>query len=139
MLVAPQFLLTTFSSIAMLPYSALLALVSQLPPAECSRLFSHAGYPVVALDYPKADGTSTFTDYADFFGDKAAYFDIGKESSNLMEIPNLKGLSPEMRKERFEDYLSFLESSLLMLVQSTDQSINQMATRHSWKSAQRVL
>lgn len=89
--------------------------------------FLAAGYPVVALDYPKSDGSSTFTDYADFFGEKAAYFDIGKESSNLMEIPNLKGLSPEMRKERFDDYLSFLESSLLMLVQSTDQSINQMA------------
>ena len=90
-------------------------------------LFLAQGYPVVALDYPKADGTSTFTDYADFLGDIAAYFDIGRECSNLMEIPDLRGLSPEIQKERFNDYTSFLESSLLMLVQSTDQSINQMA------------
>ena len=90
-------------------------------------LFLAHGYPVVALDYPKADGTSTFTDYADFLGDMAAYFDIGKESSNLMEIPDLRELDEETRKERFNDYTSFLESSLLMLVKSTDQSINQMA------------
>lgn len=90
-------------------------------------LFLAQGYPVVALDYPKADGTSTFTDYADFLGDIAAYFDIGKECSNLMEIPDLRGLPDEIQKERFNDYTSFLESSLLMLVQSTDQSINQMS------------
>ncbi|KPQ33321.1 MAG: AAA-like domain [Phormidesmis priestleyi Ana] len=90
-------------------------------------LFLAHSYPVVALDYPKADGTSTFTDYADFLGDIAAYFDIGKESSNLMEIPDLRDLDPETRQERFNDYTSFLESSLLMLVQSTDQGINQMA------------
>ncbi|PZO22628.1 MAG: hypothetical protein DCF25_02370 [Leptolyngbya foveolarum] len=90
-------------------------------------LFIAQGYPVVALDYPKADGTSTFTDYADFLGDIAAYFDIGKESSNLMEIPDLRELSPEIQRERFSDYTSFLESSLLMLVQSTDQSVNQMS------------
>jgi hypothetical protein len=89
--------------------------------------FLAAGFPVVALDYPKADGTSTFSDYADFLGDRAAYFDIGKESSNIMEIPDLRGLSPEARSERFDDYKSFLEASLLMLVKSADEQTNQMA------------
>ena len=89
--------------------------------------FLAAGYPVVALDYPKSDGTSTFTDYARFLGKRAAYFDIGKESSNIMEIPDLRGLSLEDKAERFDDYRSFLESSLLMLVKSNDENINQMA------------
>lgn len=89
--------------------------------------FLAAGYPVVALDYPKSDGTSTFTDYADFLGARAAYFDIGKESSNIMEIPDLRGLPPEIKAERFDDYRSFLESSLLMLVKSTDENINHIS------------
>jgi hypothetical protein len=37
---------------------------------------------IVALDFPKPDGTSTFTDYTRFIGDIGAYFDISKESSN---------------------------------------------------------
>jgi len=89
--------------------------------------FLAAGYPVVALDYPKSDGTSTFSDYADFLGDRAAYFDIGKESSNIMEIPDLRGLPPDVKAERFDDYKSFLESSLLMLVKSSDEGLNQMS------------
>ncbi|MBE9062246.1 hypothetical protein [cf. Phormidesmis sp. LEGE 11477] len=89
--------------------------------------FIASGFPVVALDYPKSDGTSTFSDYADFLGDRAAYFDIGKESSNIMEIPDLRGLPTEVKTERFDDYKSFLESSLLMLVKSSDEGLNQMA------------
>lgn len=89
--------------------------------------FLAAGYPVVALDYPKSDGSSTFTDYAKFLGNRAAYFDIGKESSNIMEIPDLRGLPTAEKEERFDDYKSFLESSLLMLVKSMDESVNQMA------------
>lgn len=70
--------------------------------------------PVVALDFPKPDGTSTFTDYTQFVG--GAYFDISKESNNLFEMPDLSRLTPEERQERFTDYQSFLESALLTMV-----------------------
>ena len=72
--------------------------------------------PVVAMDYPKPDGTSTFTDYARFLGKDGAYFDIGKESSNLFELPNLAGFEASIQKERFEDYKDFLLTALLAMV-----------------------
>ena len=83
--------------------------------------FLSEGYPIVCLDYPKPDGTSTFSDYAGFLKPRAAYFDIGKESNNLMERPNLRHLSPEAQKERFEDFKSFLEGALVTMVLPTTQ------------------
>jgi hypothetical protein len=72
--------------------------------------------PVVALDFPKPDGTSTFTDYTEFMEENGAYFDISKESNNLFEQPDLRFLSPEERRERFQDYVVFLESALMTMV-----------------------
>ncbi|MDJ0733536.1 MAG: hypothetical protein QNJ47_05510 [Nostocaceae cyanobacterium] len=75
--------------------------------------------PVVAMDYPKPDGTSTFTDYARFMGKDGAYFDIGKEFSNLFELPNLRSLPPKLQQERFEDYKDFLATALLAMIVGT--------------------
>lgn len=72
--------------------------------------------PVVALDFPKPDGTSTFTDYTAFVGDKGAYFDISKQSNNLFEQPDLRSLSEEEQRERLQDYVAFLESALMTMV-----------------------
>lgn len=77
------------------------------------------GMPVVAMDYPKPDGTSTFTDYTHFMGKDGAYFDIGKESSNLFELPDLSKLEPKLQQERFEDYKEFLASALMAMVVGT--------------------
>lgn len=74
------------------------------------------GMPVVAMDYPKPDGSSTFTDYTNFLGKDGAYFDIGKESSNLFELPNLQSLNPKLQSERFEDYKDFLSDALMAMV-----------------------
>ncbi|MBW4626848.1 MAG: hypothetical protein KME49_15435 [Brasilonema octagenarum HA4186-MV1] len=72
--------------------------------------------PVVALDFPKPDGTSTFTDYTEFVGEKGAYFDISKQSNNLFEQPDLRFLNEEEQRERFQDYAAFLESALMTMV-----------------------
>lgn len=74
------------------------------------------GMPVVAMDYPKPDGSSTFTDYTNFIGKDGAYFDIGKESSNLFELPDLIGLDPKLQSERFLDYKDFLNDALMAMV-----------------------
>jgi len=74
------------------------------------------GLPIVALDYPKPDGTSTFSDYAKFLKGKAAYFDVGRESNNLMEQPDLSGLPEDQQQERFDDYKAFLESAIVQMV-----------------------
>jgi hypothetical protein len=83
--------------------------------------FLAENHPIVCLDYPKPDGTSTFTDYAEFLKPRAAYFDIGRESNNLMEMPDLRHLSEEEQQERFEDYKSFLEGALVTMVLPTAQ------------------
>ena len=83
--------------------------------------------PVVAIDYPKPDGTSTYTTYTEYMADRGAYFDVGKESVNLFDRPNLTRLSPEVREERFEDYKDFLCSCLQVMVvgESKDLLLNQ--------------
>lgn len=75
--------------------------------------------PVVALDYPKPDGTSTFTDYTNLLGEDGAYFDISKESNNLFELPNLRGMEAELINERLNDFKEFLRSVLMTMVIGT--------------------
>jgi hypothetical protein len=72
--------------------------------------------PVVALDFPKPDGSSTFTDYTEFMEENGAYFDISKQSNNLFEQPDLRSLSVEEQRDRMIDYIAFLESALLTMV-----------------------
>ncbi|MBD1922597.1 hypothetical protein H6F77_16125 [Microcoleus sp. FACHB-831] len=79
------------------------------------------GMPVVAMDYPKPDGSSTFTDYTNFMGKDGAYFDIGRESSNLFELPDLRSLDPKLQDERFEDYKDFLGDALMAMVIGTSR------------------
>lgn len=74
--------------------------------------------------------SSTFTDYTRFMGKDGAYFDIGRESSNLFELPNLRSrsvsggesLEPKLQQERFEDYKDFLATALLAMIVGTKRS-----------------
>ncbi len=85
------------------------------------------GWPVVALDFPKEDGSSTFSDYTQFMAERGAYFDISKQCNNLFEIPDLRRLPLETQTERLEDYKDFLLSALLTMIvgRSLDQLLNQ--------------
>jgi hypothetical protein len=74
------------------------------------------GIPVVALDFPKPDGSSTFTDYTEFMEGNGAYFDISKQANNLFEQPDLRSLSLEEQRDRLLDYTAFLESALMTMV-----------------------
>jgi len=78
------------------------------------------GIPVIALDYPKPDGSSTFTDYTFFMGNEGAYFDISKESNNLFEVPDLRGYESELIKERMTDFKEFLKSTLMTMILGTE-------------------
>ncbi len=84
--------------------------------------------PVVALDFPKPDGTSTFTDYTEFMESNGAYFDISKQSNNLFEQPDLRLLSSEQQRDRMLDYISFLESALMTMVLGS-KSENQLLSQ----------
>ncbi|MBW4446015.1 MAG: hypothetical protein KME38_03805 [Spirirestis rafaelensis WJT71-NPBG6] len=87
--------------------------------------------PVVALDFPKPDGTSTFTDYTEFMEKSGAYFDISKQSNNLFEQPDLRSLDPEQQRDRLLDYTGFLESALMTMVlgSSTDNPLLSQTVR----------
>ena len=84
-----------------------------------SGILTHAlarNVPVVALDYPKPDGTSTFTDYSNFVSPLGQYFDVSAEAINLFERPTLSSLTVEEAAMRFEDYKDFLSGCLLAMV-----------------------
>jgi hypothetical protein len=86
------------------------------------------GMNVISLDYPKPDGTTTYTDLVKFFGDQGAYFDIGSESNNLFQIPDLRHLGDKQRQERLDDYKEFLVKALDTMVMGTETE-NQLGKR----------
>ncbi len=86
------------------------------------------GMNVISLDYPKPDGTTTYTDLVKFFGDQGAYFDIGSESNNLFQIPDLRNLPDNQRQERLDDYKEFLVKALDTMVMGTETD-NQLGKR----------
>jgi hypothetical protein len=70
--------------------------------------------PVIIMDFPPSDAASTFRDFTGYVG--GAYFDIGKESNNLLEIPDLSAFNPKERAERMVDYKEFLATALMIMV-----------------------
>ncbi|MBD2316551.1 hypothetical protein [Phormidium tenue] len=103
---------------------------SVLVSAVLSQALCHE-QQIVALDFPKPDGTSTFTDYTHFIGELGAYFDISKESSNLLELPDLRAFDSEQAEERLRDFKSFVESALMTMVFG--------ASQHDLSSSERQL
>lgn len=85
------------------------------------------GWPFVGIDFPRQDGTGTYTDKIEFLGSRAAYFDISSKSNNLFERPDLRRFSPEIAAERLEDFKDFLLSALMTMVvgKSSDQTLSQ--------------
>jgi len=83
------------------------------------------GWPVVGVDFPRSDGTSTYTDILGFLGDRASYFDITTGSNNLFQRPDLRQFPLEKQQERLNDFNDFLLSALMTLVvgKSDDQSL----------------
>jgi hypothetical protein len=65
-------------------------------------------YPIVLYDFPRPDGSSTYKDLVDTFqslGAKASYFNIQNTSQNILEMPDIRGLSyPEERLQGAIDY-----------------------------------
>jgi hypothetical protein len=74
------------------------------------------GYPVVGIDFPKPDGTSTFTDFTRFVG--GSYFDIARESNNLMEKPDFTSLNltEKQVETRTSDWVGFLQGALQTMI-----------------------
>ncbi|MGF1496274.1 MAG: hypothetical protein ACFB8W_05550 [Elainellaceae cyanobacterium] len=86
------------------------------------------GMNVISLDYPKPDGTTTYTDLVKFFGNQGAYFDVGSEANNLFQVPDLRHLPEKQQQERIDDYKEFLVKALDTMVMGTDTE-NQLGKR----------
>lgn len=74
--------------------------------------------PVVAMDFPKPDGSSTFSDFTEVV--EGAYFDVGRHCLNLFELPDLGSLAEPIRAERTEEFQEFLVSALMVMVMGRD-------------------
>lgn len=72
------------------------------------------GIPTIIMDFPPNDAASTFKDFTSYVG--GSYFDIGKESNNLFELPDLSRFTPKERAERLSDYRDFIESAVMTMV-----------------------
>lgn len=59
--------------------------------------------PVVGMDLSPGDG-NTFADGVSLLGNQGAYYDITKNSSNFMEIPNIWNFPEEKRKQRLNQW-----------------------------------
>jgi hypothetical protein len=72
------------------------------------------GIPTIIMDFPPSDAASTFKDWTEFMG--GAYFDIGRECNNLLELPDLSQFSEKERQDRMSDYADFLESAVMTMI-----------------------
>ena len=91
--------------------------------------------PIVLLDFP-TDGSSTFKDYVDFLGpETGAYFDIGKESNNLLEPPDLRGMPLKQQQDRMLEFYAFVEGALLMMVMGSQVGSDSVKEKREVRAA----
>lgn len=74
------------------------------------------GIPVVGMDFPAADGESSFKTGIEMLGEAGAYFDISRASSNLIEPPDLRCFKPSERKQRMKNWKDFIREVLALIV-----------------------
>jgi hypothetical protein len=87
-----------------------------------------AGMPVSILDYPRADGTGTFSEYVPLLG--GSYFNIATECLNLFELPNLKQFDVKAQEDKLADFQdSILEILLTIILGSKSDGQNQQEVR----------
>jgi hypothetical protein len=87
------------------------------------------GMPVSILDYPREDGTGTFSEYVPLLN--GSYFNIATECLNLFELPQLKGFPSEIQAQRladFQDNLLVILETMVIGTQAKGQ-INPQAVR----------
>ncbi|MGB5596624.1 MAG: hypothetical protein WBM62_21675 [Crocosphaera sp.] len=74
--------------------------------------------PATVLEFPKEDGTGTFSDLCGYLSHYCSYFDIGsnEQGCNALEPPNLQGVPSHLQKERLAAYQEYLLELLFFLV-----------------------
>jgi hypothetical protein len=70
------------------------------------------GIPVSIIDFPRADGTGTFSEYTPLL--RGSYFNTSKECLNLFELPDLGRFDLTEQAQRLADF----QDSLLEIIQT---------------------
>ncbi|WP_226889737.1 helicase HerA domain-containing protein [Nostoc sp. MG11] len=83
--------------------------------AECLGL----AMSVTMIDLPNDDGSGTFGDFTPYYG--GFYFDISKQSNNLVQPLDLSKLPEEQREDRVKAHRSDVNLILLQLVLGSQQ------------------
>ncbi|MDJ0696937.1 DUF87 domain-containing protein [Mastigocoleus sp. MO_188.B34] len=86
--------------------------------AECQSL----GMSILTIDLPNDDGTGTFGDYTPY--QNGFYFDISKESNNLVQPLDLSNIPEKDRKERIKSHRNDVILIVSQLVLGSDSSQN---------------
>ena len=97
--------------------------------------------PVVALDFPKQNGDSTFYALTKQLGSEVgAYFNISKESLNLFERPlGLSRMSVERREMVMTDFKALLESILKIRIFGLTESKGAVAGTPVYSAVNSIL
>jgi hypothetical protein len=74
-----------------------------------------ANIPVVGIDISSGSG-STFKTAVELLGDRGAYYDITRTSSNLLEPPDLRNFSSIERQQRLNQWKEFIRTALTAIV-----------------------
>lgn len=77
------------------------------------------GIPVSIIDYPRADGTGTFSEFVPLL--KGSYFSPTDECLNVFELPALKGMAPKQKEERLTDFKENLLEMIREMVEGSSE------------------
>lgn len=80
------------------------------------------GIKSVCVDYGNVDGTTTYTDYAVGHGKKGVNLQAGVNKFNLIQTPDLSGLSPVLQEKRELASQGFILSFLKTIILEEDRS-----------------
>ena len=74
--------------------------------------------PITALEFPKDDGSGTFSDYCRYLSHYCSYLDTGSSELgfNAVEPPDLSGRKPKEQVELLDDFKEYLKQLLFLLV-----------------------
>jgi len=81
-------------------------------------IFTDLSYrvPTMVLDYGIVEGSTTYSDQADFLGSAGANIEVAFTKYNLLETPNLLHLPTQKRQKHEQSFQAFILSSLETLI-----------------------
>jgi hypothetical protein len=84
------------------------------------------GMPVSIIDYPRSDGSGTFSEFVPLLG--GSYFSPTNQCLNIFELPKLKGMPKKEQGERLVDFQENLLEMIREMVQGDSETRTLLST-----------